>query len=717
MSAPGRRGAPRKGQGMGIRIFLGAAVLVFAVGACGDNGAEGAAGAAASPQARKAVERFESLPEGPWTTLARQLVETQDLESAVDTTREVLARGGIATLGDATPLVPAQGPASSFAATPLETVHLAMEARRKATAGRLTGAEFAQMLEAFGWPFPDARPDGAADRPLVGGPSPDDARVIGEDDASTRQQARDARLAARDAARDAMDAKRDAALGEFEARRTAARAAHKAAAVAHAATPPADRAGSMARMRAALDEVRVADKAWNEARTAFQATETAWREEGRAAAELARVEEGIARRIGPDYANGERFMAFLAAWVSEAAKHPEDPRSFTPLFLAEMARLQAAPVDLFGAKRVSPLDDDPPPMRGAPRAAQLKWTLLEMQLFAAAFHRSDAAPPHAASTIADFLIPAAHAEGPCSDLKASMGPDLGEIHATASAETIGYVLDGALGAIGAAGEAIGNALSATAIVGKVIKLAAFYSENQVTVAAEPKFVHKPTGGTKLVTYTATAGVSPAELQEYRRLAGKMSRADQSVRDCLGWAGFPSLADIEDVAKDAETWLIDWSIIEGRGHAYWSLANNDLYIKGVRQATKMKRVSDSSAQAKFVVDILSESAHTGRTRTAWVTVRAEVDAAGMPGLGTLINAGKGILGLADSLADIASGWIMVMFKPKAEATVLVEYHCARPTTVHRYVKDSVSDGEGDDGDPCTWVFDTKDDFDKWQAQGD
>ena len=712
---------------MGIRTFVGAAVLVFAVGACSDDGTGGRAGPLASPAAGKAVERFEPLPEGPWTGLAHQLVQANDLESAVTATREVLARGGIATLGDTAPLVPAVGPPSSFAATPRETLHLAMEARRKATASRLTGAEFAQMLEAFGWPFPDADPEGAADRPFVGGPSPEDASAVGEDEAATRQRARDARLAARDAARKALDAQREAALGEVESRRTAARAAHKAAAIAHRETPPADRAGSMARLRAALDDVRAADTAWREAQDAFRATEDAWREQDRTATGLARLEEDLARRIGPDYANGERFMAFLGAWVAEAARHPGDPRSFTPLFLAEMARLQAAPIDLLGPAPVSPLDEDPPPLRGAPRAAQLKWTLLEMQLFAAAFHRTGppssawlrhhATPGHAGATVAGLLIPAAHAAGPCSDLKASMGPDLGEIHATASAETIGYVLDGALGAIGAAGEAIGNALSATAIVGKVIKLAAFYDENQVTVAADPKFVHKPTGGTKLVAFTATAGVRPEELEEYKRLAGKMSRADQSVRDCLGWAGFPASTDIADVAKDAENWLIDWTIIEGRGHAYWSLKNNDLYIKGVRQATKMKRVSDSSAESRFVVDILGESGHSGRLRTAWVTVRAEVDAAGMPGLSTLIGAGKGLLGLADSLAEIASGWIMVAFKPKAEAAVLVEYHCPRPTTVHRYIKHSVSDGEGDDGDPCRYAFDSKDDFDEWQAQGD
>lgn len=704
---------------MGMRSFLGMAVLVFLVGACSDDGAAGGSATAASPATRKAVERFEALPEGPWTTLARQLVQADDLASAVETTREVLARGGIATLGDTAPLVPAQGPPSAFSATQLETLHLAMEARHKATAGRLTGAEFAQMLEAFGWPFPDARPDGAADRPRVGAPAPGDARLVDEDASTTRQQARDARVAARDGARKAMEAKREAALGELEARRSAARAAHKAAAVAHAATPPAERAGSMARMRAALDEVRVADRALAEARTAFRATEEAWRDEDRAATQLGQVEEDIARRIGPDYANGERLMDFLAAWVAEAAMDPGNPDSFTPLFLAEMARLQAAPVDLLGPGPVSPLDEDPPPLRDGPRAAQLKLTLLEMQLFAAAFHRRDAAPTPAriAGNVTGFLIPAAHAQGPCSDLKESMGPDLGEAHTAVSAATIDHALGRALGLAGVAGQALANALSATAIVGKVIKLAAFYSDNEVTVAADPTFVHKPTGGTTLVTYTATAGVSAEDLAEYKRLADKMSHADQSIRDCLGWAGFPLLSDIEDVAKDAEKWLIDWTIIEGRGHAYWSLANNDLYIKGVRQATKMKRVSESSAQAKFVVDILGESAHTGRTRTAWVTVRAEVDAAGMPGLGAFINAGRGLLGLGDSLAEIASGWIMVMFKPKAEASVLVEYHCARPTTVHRYVKDAVSDGEGDDGDPCTWVFDTKDDFDRWQAQGD
>jgi hypothetical protein len=98
-----------------------------------------------------------SIPKGPWTDLARRLVESKNVADAVTATREVLARGGVATFDGDRNVVQAIGPRARFSATPAETVHLAWEARRRRSAGTMTAAEFAQMLKTFGWPFKNVR--------------------------------------------------------------------------------------------------------------------------------------------------------------------------------------------------------------------------------------------------------------------------------------------------------------------------------------------------------------------------------------------------------------------------------------------------------------------------------------------------------------------------------------------------------------------------------
>jgi hypothetical protein len=116
--------------------------------------------AAAAPAAVPPPSGAMALPDGPWRDLARRLVAARTLDTAVEVTREVLARGGIATFDGTRVLVAPVGPAGPFQATPLETIHLAMEARKRATAGRLAAADLAQMLEGFGWRFRAGRDDG-----------------------------------------------------------------------------------------------------------------------------------------------------------------------------------------------------------------------------------------------------------------------------------------------------------------------------------------------------------------------------------------------------------------------------------------------------------------------------------------------------------------------------------------------------------------------------
>lgn len=729
------------------RLGLMALMLVGSLSACsGGNEGESAGrkavparGEQAAADARAAandaatghqddtqVERPISLPKGPWTDLATRLNASTDLSSAVAITREVLARGGVATHDGERVLDAAAGPASRFTATPLETVHLAMEARDRRFRARLTVAEFAQMLEAFGWPFPKASPRARADRPGDGAAA-DDVKALRTQQLMAEERQRSD---SRQAEREAFDAWRKLKLAPGNEHRTRMLAQIDAADAAYreASTPDTKKAAkalanaarlernqTMGLHAAASTEVREAEKQRAENQRLDSARE--------------RLHETVATAVGSDHVMGEQLQQSLERWVREAAKDPNNPHSFTPLFIAEMVRLQETPVDLLDPRDTASAASGAgvPVHSRAPRSTQTRLTLLEMELFVAAFHR----PPASAATTAasiqrwgdaaagglvDLLLPAAHASPtPCSDLKDAMGPDLGEVHGTLVSEvTGGFIGDGLKAAFGdLSGKAVADVLTATTIAGRVLKLAAFYSNQQVTVSVTPTKVHKPTGGTTLVKYTATAGVDPKELEQYEEMSEKIAQVDQTFRDCMGWVGLPTKTEISEVARDAEKWLVDWRLVAGAPpHAHWSLRNNDFYLKGARQAVKLKRVSASSAEGHFVVDILAEKAHNGQQARAYVTARAEVDAASMPTLSTFLGAAKGALGIADSLTEIAAGWIMAVFKPKAYASVLVEYHCEKPTTSHRYVKNPVASGGGDGEDGCTFTFDSREDYDAW-----
>jgi len=107
------------------------------------------------PEARQRKEfaHLTALPTGPWTKLAQEITEASNLEDAVEATREALARGGVATRDGERIVTEVVGPRAPSYATPGETVRLAIEARNRRSAGRMTAAELAQMLKGFGWPF------------------------------------------------------------------------------------------------------------------------------------------------------------------------------------------------------------------------------------------------------------------------------------------------------------------------------------------------------------------------------------------------------------------------------------------------------------------------------------------------------------------------------------------------------------------------------------
>lgn len=147
------------------RIVQPLLVVMLLLGACAalagtHEKAQGAAnppGVAKAPAAaaKPSVSATDSLlaDTGIAATLTRRLTGSTGVTDAVAATREALALGGLATRDRQRFLVKATAPAASGFVLPQETVALALEARQRPTAGRLTLAQLGDMLKDLGWPF------------------------------------------------------------------------------------------------------------------------------------------------------------------------------------------------------------------------------------------------------------------------------------------------------------------------------------------------------------------------------------------------------------------------------------------------------------------------------------------------------------------------------------------------------------------------------------
>lgn len=98
----------------------------------------------------------------PAARLAAKLRPAAPLAAAVDATREVLARGGVSTVAGGRIVERATKPAASFTSRPIEAVNLAVDARQRGAASRISLAELARHLDRLGFPFgrgstPEAR--------------------------------------------------------------------------------------------------------------------------------------------------------------------------------------------------------------------------------------------------------------------------------------------------------------------------------------------------------------------------------------------------------------------------------------------------------------------------------------------------------------------------------------------------------------------------------
>jgi hypothetical protein len=308
-----------------------------------------------------------------------------------------------------------------------------------------------------------------------------------------------------------------------------------------------------------------------------------------------------------------------------------------------------------------------------------------MQLFAAAFHRREAASAPGSTTVASdiasaalgWLVPAAQAQStPCSDVKdrvdEAFGKDAAEVANQGAKEAAGKALDRAVKrALGSEdAKHFNNRLRATGIALKVAKLATFFSSAQLRVEAVPASAHQPPEGSYAAVFVAHAGVDPEALEDALETTGN----DRGLRDCLRTLGLPSVDDVRDLAKDSENWMVEWLLVDGSPkYATIPLAQNQFAYPG-RLAMRLARVSDAESKARLVVELKRETAGgRGTLRRTQVTALAQLDAASAPGIDVVANAVKGVPGLADNVVELGAGWVQTMAKPKAFGTLELEFH--------------------------------------------
>ncbi|TWI06099.1 hypothetical protein IP90_00362 [Luteimonas cucumeris] len=660
-----------------------------------DNAASDATNASTSPAPAHAImgaNGLTPLPRGPWTDLARQLVDAQDLATATRITREVLARGGMATTDGERIVVEAIGPATPYAMTAVEARNLAMEARNRETAFRLHASEFAHFLDTFAWD-------------LGGSANDDNPAWLTKDEVRAIEDEREARF---DAIAAVATAEAEAREQEWQRRIASLEARFEEARADLTVVEDAVRAVSSAERKQLHPRLEAAKQRRRDALGPLVAARRAANEASRdARRQVSRIEQNghreawAERQVGPNYESGDAFLQLLDTWVREAAKHPGDPQSFTPLFLAEMARLQQTPFDLLGSEYMRPSrgTDQSVDLRGGPRSDDYRMTLLEMQLFLAAFQRGQ--PPartagratawssRFTNNIVDALLPPAHAQGSlsqCADIKKILGGDSpGEASATDWAvNEAGNAAFEALGKLYGISEGV---LSGIGSASKILRVVIQFANTEVEVHAEQGTVHKPPSGggdghgSRYAWFTASAGVDPKDLEAYERaLQDQETRTGEIINQCFGALELPALQSLREIADAAENWRVRWEIrplFPAHMNIPMGDPDND-FIKrnSVQREMQLKRASPAHAEARLKAMVEREQASRGEVALAHHTVVAKVVDTGAPGFGEMVNAVKGMLGLGmtNTVVDMAAGWMKHILVPRAAAAQSIEYHC-------------------------------------------
>ncbi|MBI5948616.1 MAG: hypothetical protein HY875_10815 [Chloroflexi bacterium] len=375
---------------------------------------------------------------------------------------------------------------------------------------------------------------------------------------------------------------------------------------------------------------------------------------------------------------GEQVVAMLATLITGAQQSPQDPVSFGLLFLEELALLRDPAVDL---------------ATGTAAPGDVRFNLLQLQTIVSFFDRVSVKPGAALAQSAGVV--AADPVDVCSEaqkvLSGVLSPFGGQVTGMLTGEAGPLFVEKGLVKAGASqntAQSAGKALAALSIVSKLWKLAEFYSSVQVSVEVEgTNLVHKEldTEVEQTKQFNATAGVSEDDWNEYKAKYGELgSTINRAVRDCLNQFGLGMLADLGEIAKEAENWKIDWTVSQsilknsrGEENAFWrpedQIGSWEPHLGKVRSS--LKRTSEFSAGASFVLETGPERVpdHPGTEKLDQVTVCGDVVSGSPPPYGPLVNATKGIAGLIDAIAELGAGWLMTVATPQSCARLGVTYH--------------------------------------------
>ncbi len=377
-----------------------------------------------------------------------------------------------------------------------------------------------------------------------------------------------------------------------------------------------------------------------------------------------------------DSTPGEQIVAMLQEFVTGAQALPNDPNSFTPLFLQAMGKIQDPPVDLSA---------------GDAAPENVHFNLLELRLLVALFERQTVYPNQPASELA-----APAADEPCTEAKKVLsgvaGPFAGTATGLLTNEAGPMFIEKGLhkaGATSHTAEKVGKALEAMQIAAKIWKLIDFYSSTHVAVSIidGSSHLHKPldTAADEKRTFDAVAGVSQEDWDAYQKANSDLgSEVSHAVRDCLNLIGLQVFSDLGDIVKDAEHWKVDWSISNNKDNARhekaitWDPGEQESGVPHLGNwRSDMVKTSDHSYEAAFIVDIGTETAadHLGSpsVKIDDVYVCGAVFSAEVPELQTFVNAGKGPLALTDAIVDLGAGWLRTVAGPESCRTLTVVWH--------------------------------------------
>jgi hypothetical protein len=402
-------------------------------------------------------------------------------------------------------------------------------------------------------------------------------------------------------------------------------------------------------------------------------------------ADLGKMLQDFGWKFQSDTSPGEQLASLLKQWLVGAQKDPADPLNFAVLFMAEMAKHRTPPVDL---------------AMGDTAPDKVHLTLLELEIFSAAFDRFVSNLPHAGLIPPDLASGSAHLAAPLAQdgfctkvkelVKSPYNTVANEMGNKQLRDQLGTVAESELQGKGmevVAGEGFGDAMSAVSIATRLWKLVALYSSDRIWVTASKDKVHKPLKeNSEFVVFTARAGVSEADWQAYQdKWGGKYGVGMKNdLRDCVANLGVPTPADLSEIAKDAETWRVAWVVNPvGFPHATINLAgthaapNENSFQWPGQMMNPLKRSSPSShsAETTFVLTINTEEENVhkaGKLTSASVDVCGNLKTDQPPSLSTFVNAAKGGLGLIDSMVELGAGWIQNMWTPSSCATLVVEY---------------------------------------------